>query len=483
MRKMTMDLQNGDLKKREIERKSKKPSDPDKKRRRKRVFVILILLLVGICGFTLYRAQSFLEIMGFDTNPVATLGNILQNKEPELKKDRSNRTNVLIVGIDTRPSQPGLMNTDTIIVASFNHTTRESVLISIPRDLWVSYPDNEYYFTKINGIYNYCEGQEEGSGMECLVQSAETVTDLDIHYHGMINIQGLVEVIDLLGGVDVEIERSFTDYMFPSPDNTYVTVSFEEGLQHMDGEEAMQYARSRHAAGPEGSDFARARRQQRLILAVKEKILSTETFTNPLTVLNIIQELGESITLSDITTEDVRAAVALANEADNNKTYSVVLDPSIGNWSIITEDPSAAYVLVPEAGPGEWEDLHAFLTLLIKSPAFYTSNPTVYVYDGGLGYNETYLLFQELIEEYPYHKLIFGGASAHIVESGTEVFNFTEEDTPTAALEEFSRYFDTEWTSDTPEGIINPYGEDISIIIGPNDMADELTEEPSSALE
>jgi polyisoprenyl-teichoic acid--peptidoglycan teichoic acid transferase len=476
MKKMTMKIDSSAVSKGTLSGKQKDRSmkhkknrstvtEQIKKKRRRIAIGLFILGLALVGGYLFYRANYTLNIMGINTNPSGTLGNWILQKDPELKKDENNRTNALIVGIDTRPSNPGLQNTDTIIIASYDHTTNEGIMLSLPRDLWVEYPDNPGYFTKINGIYNYCEHQEEGTGLECLVSVTENITKLDMHYHGMVDIYGLVNVIDILDGVDVEVERAFTDYMFPSNMDTWEVVSFEEGLQHMDGETAMKYARSRHAQGPEGSDFSRARRQQRLIMAIKDKFLSTETLQNPLTIFEIAEELGDSITLSDISTEDVRAALALGEKADSSSIFTFVLDPTAGNWTLITEDPSAAYVLFPKAGEGNWTQVQDYIGEILENPGLYSEKSTIYVYNGGYGYNETYERYLELAGSYPYLPITFAGNTAVQTYTGNTVFNFNDKP-HLAALNEMAGYFETDWESDIPEGLVNVYGEDIMIVLG-----------------
>src|SRR5690606_17112238 len=107
---------------------------------------------------------------------------------------------------------------------------------------------------------------------------------------------------DAVGGVDVNVERAFVDYEYPIEgrenaypiSSRYKTLDFKVGMQHMDGQTALEYARSRHAAGVEGTDFARSQRQQKVITAFKDKVFSTKTLTNPSALLNIASSLGES---------------------------------------------------------------------------------------------------------------------------------------------------------------------------------------------
>lgn len=472
MKKMTIQIKKNTLHKEVLDRKHTNKSlrknsftNTEQKRKKKKQIALILISLVLIVGSVLfYRANYILNVMGINTNPTSTLGNWLMQKKPELKKDENNRTNALIVGIDTRPNDPGLQNTDTIIIASYNHTTNEGIMLSLPRDLWVEYPDSPGYFTKINGIYNYCENQESGTGLECLVSVTEDITQLDIHYYGMMDIYGLVNAVDILGGVDVDVEQAFTDYMFPSNTNTWEVVSFEEGTQYMDGETAMKYARSRHAQGPEGSDFARARRQQRLIMAIKDKFLSTETLQNPLAVFEIAEELGESITLSDISTEDVRAALALGEKAESS-IYTFVLDPMAGNGTLITEDPSAAYVLFPKAGEGNWTEIQGYLEKILEKPGLYSEKTTICVYNGGYGYNETYEKYLELAESYPYHSITFAGNTTLQTYTGTRILNFNDKP-HLATLNELANYFNADWKNDIPEGLVNIYNEDIMIVLG-----------------
>ena len=474
MQKITLDIQHSKAKHapriplrippKEAKKKDSlipKSSKPGKNRKRF-LFAFLGLLLIGagVIGYFAYRGNKALNFMGINTNPSTTITNIIKQKDPELKKDDQNRTNALIVGIDTRPTDRGLQNTDTIMVASFNHTTNDTILISIPRDILVGYPDNPYYFTKINAIYNYCERQNSGTGLECLSQTAGSITGLTIQYYVMVDIAGMVEIIDILGGIDVDVERAFTDYMFPTVQNTYEVIHFDEGLQHMDGETAMKYARSRHAQSIEGSDYSRARRQQKVVVAAIDKALTQETLQNPLSIIEIIEELGKSITISEITTEDIRAGLILAEKIQDDQVYNVVLDPTLANWQLIGENPAG-----PKAGLGVWDSVTEYLTILYAHPALYTSDKDVYVYNAGLGYNETYQEYIRITEAFPYLSIVFGGNSAIQTLTGTHVYNFdTELSIP--VLNEYADFFQTEWTSTLPEGLTNVYHENIAILCG-----------------
>lgn len=444
-------------------------ADPSKKAKKKKViklvFLSILVIGLGVGGYFGYKTYSIFDKTGGNLNLGETISDAITQKEPELKQDENGLTSALLVGIDTRPTDTGLQNTDTIIVVTLNHKTNEVTMISLPRDLWVGYPDNPRYFTKINAIYNYCESDEPNTGMYCLVQVAETITNLKIHYYGMVDIAGFVKVIDTIGGVDVDVENAFTDYMFPTPQNTYETIHFDAGMQHMDGETAMKYARSRHAQSSEGSDFARARRQQKIIMATKEKILSVETLSDPVKVMNLINDLSDSIKISEYDLEDIQAGLNIIKKVEKGSMYSMVLDPMAGNWTLIGEDPSAAYILVPKAGAGVWTDIQKFVAALIAEPALYTEGAKIYIYNGGLGYNETYAKYQELITQYPYLSITWAGNYYPQTFTGTTIASFSDEK-KLATLNALSSYYDVDVLEENGPDITNPYAEDITIIIG-----------------
>jgi LCP family protein required for cell wall assembly len=199
-------------------------------------------------------------------------------------------TNVLLLGVDER-LQGDLPLTDTIILAGLREEDKNVTMISIPRDLWIQVPafgEVISHYTKINGVYSL--GEEygyPGGGIELLKTVITKHFEVPVHYYAEINFEGFEQAVDAVGGIDIYVEQDFVDYQYPRTgyenaawSERWEVLSFEQGWQHMDGAIALKYARSRHAFGPEGSDFARARRQQRVILALKDKILTTSTLTN-----------------------------------------------------------------------------------------------------------------------------------------------------------------------------------------------------------
>lgn len=448
----------------------------EKKKRKKRTIILLITiftLVFSTLGFLVYKGYIFSKELGFKFNA----GSFLSSEQYELKTESSgNFTNVLLVGIDTRETGT-LLNTDTIIMASYNHQTGDILMISIPRDFHTEIAEDVYWFTRINSVYSNAEQKEEGRGLDELQKTVERVTGQEIQYYAMIDFRAFVEMIDAVGGIVVNVENSFTDYMYPLG-NQYKTVSFEAGPQEMDGETALEYARSRHSAhNNEGSDFARAKRQQKVIIALKEKILSSESLSNPKTVMNLMASVAGNVKISEFTIQDIEAVFALAKKHTENgsKTYSFVLDPTVGNYKLVERKPmtDGAYAIGPSLGFGKYEDIIEYMEIIKKEPALYSEKAKILVYDTGLGFVYAREKTQKIYEEYPYLDITFSG-TIYSDKEGTAVFNNYEDSNFPYTIKKLSGILDTN-LNEKPEYITtNLNGEDVTILLG---KQIDLTEE------
>ncbi len=195
-----------------------------------------------------------------------------------LKGEENDRVNMLVTGIGG-VGHDGPYLTDTILVASFQPSTNTVALLSIPRDLFI--PEPAPGGRKINAVGALEEARVPGSGNEALAKTLEHLLGITIPYQLRVDFEGFATLIDRLGGIDVVVDRSFEDHHYPilgkedAPNlaERYETLKVEAGPQHFDGHQALRYARSRYGNNGEGSDFARMRRQQKMIAALKEKIL------------------------------------------------------------------------------------------------------------------------------------------------------------------------------------------------------------------
>ena len=351
-----------------------------------KIFLILIPTLIlaiipWINKHVAVLANNTIESLNF-TISAQSLETLTYKSTPELKKDKNGFTNVLLVGIDTRSTDitQGLKNTDTIILASYNHNAHKLAFLSFPRDIYTPPPDGNWA-TKINAIYYYGEHRKEGNGLPYLQKEIEMITGLKIQYYAMINLAGFKKAIDILGGVDVYVDRSFTDYRYPAGPGRYKTVKFTKGWTHMDGEKALEYARSRHGTNGEASDFMRARRQQKIIQAVIKKVSSSDTLLDVTKVYNILKTLSKSIKISQVTPEDIQAGINILKEKGVPKMYSQVLDPAAGNYTLMQRGHTTLYTIVPKAGIGNYSKVKIYVKDYVWAPELITKNPTIYVYN------------------------------------------------------------------------------------------------------
>lgn len=196
-------------------------------------------------------------------------------------KTYNDQVNIVMLGI-SGGDHDGPNLSDSNIVINYNFKTNKLTTISIPRDLWSSTLED-----KINSAYAYGEAKKPNSGGFILSKAEiEAVVGLPIQYAGVIDFDQFKELVDFLGGIEVEVENSFIDNKFPlvgkendecKGDETfacrYETISFTKGQTTMDGKTALKFVRSRNAEGDEGTDFAREKRQQKVIEAVKNKLV------------------------------------------------------------------------------------------------------------------------------------------------------------------------------------------------------------------
>lgn len=270
------------------------------------------------------------------------------------------RTNVLILGIGGG-NHEGPNLTDTILVLSFDHAKKSLALISVPRDIW-----SDSLKDKINSAYHYGEEKHAGSGLLLSRVTVEDVIGMPIQYGVVVDFAGFKELIDVVGGVDVVVTTAFTDPEFPrdvDPESCgepakkeciYETIHFNTGLQHMDGTTGLKYVRSRHAEGDEGSDFARGRRQQDVLVSLKDKLMQPRAWFTPARAMQLIDVLKRSI----------KSDMNMSELATVGKWFTAMKDGEIKRIAFESElevPPSyvyGRYVLVPKK---DWEAIATFI--------------------------------------------------------------------------------------------------------------------------
>jgi len=319
----------------------------------------------------------------------------------------------------------GAYLTDTIILVHIDPKQKTAHLVSIPRDVWVTLPASATDTSdwKINAAYaigiddrNYpdkpkqYQGSQGGGAM--IKHALSQVTGRSIPYFVAIDFSGFIKTIDTLGGVDISVSPAFTDTQYPiSQKETdlcghseeeipmldalaattsaelvypcrYETLTFPAGLQHMNGETALKYVRSRHSK-QDGSDFGRAQRQQKLLLAVKEKIMSVGFLPR---AIPFIDSLGYNFK-TDFSLEDIRTLVSRADELNMYQVSMLALTDE--NYLVQSRSENGQLILTSIDGIHAWDSVHEWLTqAFLNQPV--PAIPTVLVQNGtrtpGLAY-------------------------------------------------------------------------------------------------
>lgn len=265
-------------------------------------------------------------------NILDQIGGLIESKSKSLKGEDEDRINILILGVGGG-NHEGAELTDTIMLASLKPSTKQASLISIPRDLFV--PIKDYGWYKINSANAIGEQQGEGKGIELTEAVVENITGLPIHYFVKIDFDGFERLIDDVGGICLNVENNLIDYQYPiigkeddyPISSRYQYLNIEKGNKCMDGSLALKYARSRHGLGAEGNDFARARRQQNVLAAVKEKVVSFKTLLNPQRIIKIIDNLKDNLK-TDLSVTEILKIANLSKDIGMNKVAKKVLDSS-----------------------------------------------------------------------------------------------------------------------------------------------------------
>ncbi len=256
------------------------------------------------------------------------------------------RVNILLLGMGGI-GHDGPFLTDTMMIVSVKPSTRQVAMISIPRDLAVDMPG--YGVRKINYANALGETKTPPNGLGVAEKVVENTFDMEIHYVVRVDFTAFEEAIDSLGGIEVDVEQSFTDTQFPAENTEYQTISFAKGMQTMKGARALQFARSRHGNNGEGSDFARARRQQKMLMALKQKILSPATLFNPIEIHALLNTLEKHMT-TNMEFGDMMSLLKFARDFDRGRLITVVLDTEKDGYLENASDPDMGFFLRPKDG-------------------------------------------------------------------------------------------------------------------------------------
>ncbi|MFA5925364.1 MAG: LCP family protein [Parcubacteria group bacterium] len=332
-------------------RNSREAYEPKKKKSYKKrwfkILLVIILLLVATGGYAMFRAGTTLSKISTKDGFMKSLWKSIPGiGADQLQGQKEGQINILLLGMRGNDMPGGGLLADTIMVASVRPQENKVALISIPRDLYVQDPGTTNH-SKINAVHALYEEKGEGDGMEMMKQVISEVTGLPIHYVVRIDFKGFKELVDTVGGVDIYIEKPFSEpTQFEGEDA--LNFSLPAGKNHLDGQKALFFVRARYAS----SDFERAKRQQQVLIALKDKLLSLGTLADFNKASSVMNILGDDVR-ADMDISEMKKAFDLASQMHDPQIKQKVFDTSEEGllYSSKADTPEGkTYILLPVGG-------------------------------------------------------------------------------------------------------------------------------------
>jgi len=317
--------------------------------------ILLLIIPIGIIGSLFFFASetnTTESVLSAESSKSATIS-ASNNDTPITFPFTENRINekiqnhgtltILLLGYGGENHAGGYL-TDTIILGRLDFSSNTIALLNIPRDLWVE-------GRKVNAIY------ADNNNATDVEIALEQLLAIKIDAWATADFNGFREIIDILGGVTINVERAFDDYEYPRHDNDKIDpgvihLHFDEGEQLMDGERALQYARTRHSF-IDGGDFNRSKRQQQILLAIKNEIVKPKNIWRYFSLYSTAKKyFSTNILLNELWSLGNYAADTGTMKIDNK-----VLSTDDFLYSSYASD--GAYILLPRAG--NYTEIKAYL--------------------------------------------------------------------------------------------------------------------------
>lgn len=246
----------------------------------------------------------------------------LADPEPIEPWSGTEQVNVLLMGVDLRCDEEGPTHSDTIMVATIDPVSKSAAILSIPRDLWVDIPG--YGRNRINQAYFNGQAYEyPGGGAQLAAETVETLLGVPIDYYVTVDFQAFIDVVDLLGGIVVDVPETINDPSYPDACYGYDPFNLPAGQYRLDGQTALKYARTRATFG---GDVDRAARQQQVILALRTQATQLDTLPQLLVRAPQLWQSFQANVNTNLSLEQMLQLAQLARELPGNNIRNVVLD-------------------------------------------------------------------------------------------------------------------------------------------------------------
>ncbi len=384
------------------------PPVPKKKR--------YVLRVIGVlCAGIFLLLILSIAIVSFSTLRTFAIRTAVSVMGAAPKRDSSGLTNILLLGVGDKDHDAADL-TDTMMIASIDSAKQSIVLLSIPRDLYLT-GNKTLRNGRINTLYSSAKAQtrakykkmEEADVIQIAIRdtAAEMSRKFEVEIHGVliVDFTTVVEAVDALGGVDVVVSKDIVDYSYPVKEGVTGLFKLTKGPQHLDGETALKFARSRHS----GTDFDRSVRQQQLIRALEEKVRSMNRFQqlgfvtsfyksvtkHVQTNLKTVQLLGLAQLITSLSQENVLMMQINFNYGGDNA------DAKAGGflYSADSAQYEGANVLLPvttDKDPTGWKQIRTYVWFLLHHPEIYFSDSEVQTVDASNQSLAAYRLLNEI---------------------------------------------------------------------------------------
>lgn len=362
-------------KQKKIMRKMSKKSLSKKRKIIRSIVIILVVIILGIAGFLAYKL-----FMAGNKSLKGDMFSVFTTKP--LKEDSNGRSNFLILGTsEDDPDHDGADLTDSMLVVSIDQNKKNIYMFSIPRDLYVEYGEacSAGYAGKINAYFSCSNGgttkDDEQDRLTKTQKFVGNIFGMDIQYGVHVDHTVIKNIVDAIGGIDVDIEGSggapgILDRNFDWRCNyTCYYVKYDNGVHHLDGEHALYLSMARGDTAPTyglgNSNFDREKNQQKIIIAIKKKATSSGTLTDITKVTKIIDALGDNLR-TNLEASELRTAVNVLADTKDSAIHRLDLYDS-SNPLVESANYGGASVVVPTAGVYDYSDIRAYIKKNLSS--------------------------------------------------------------------------------------------------------------------
>jgi polyisoprenyl-teichoic acid--peptidoglycan teichoic acid transferase len=353
----------------------------------RRGLAIAMVLIITLSG--LVFSQSYLRLHKVFKGSAGTAAALKENVNPDLLKgEGSGRVNILLLGRGGGTHDaPDL--TDTMMIVSVDPVNHTSTMLSLPRDLWVNAPNQGVM--KLNaawetGEFKYLGKQAAGStdpkairaGYDLVDQTVQQVTGVNIDYNVLVDFQAFQQAVDAVGGVNVTVPTDLVDPTMAWENGGNATLA-TAGIHDFNGKQALIYVRSRETT----SDFARAERQRAVLTALKSKVETLGTLSNPVKLNGLLNTFGNNFQ-TDMSLGNANRLYSILKGVNNNNIGSVGLNATTpGATQYVTDgNINGQSVVLPKAGLFQYGDIQQFIRGQLKDPYIVRENARISVLNG-----------------------------------------------------------------------------------------------------